>query len=242
MSPGNETPTHTALGDVFRGEALRRRELAAAHPDDPRHLRNAEALDELAVTADREIHARGYYACHLLRHHLDDGHFAWPGGQAERAVSNFGVDSPIDGPEAYEAFLGDLCDLATWDACHYIADHEGDFDRREAKAIAERYGVSADRVHAALDGVRYEHLFQVGIPHWHELSDETRQALEGLDGTWVEPPATDGERPTYVNNVGAGTGREAREIVGQLAGIDPDALGVGIYPRIFPPATPGPGG
>ncbi len=65
------------------------------------------------------------------------------------------------------------------------------------------------------------------------------QALEALDGTWVEVRAAarrdDDERPTYVNNVGASGESHARRLVGERAAIDPSALGAGVYPRIFPP-------
>lgn len=229
----------TPLGNYFREHAQRRRELATSRPDDPRQLSAAEALDELAVTADREIHNQGFYACHLLRHHVHDGRFAWPDGQSGRAVSNWGFDSPVRDPEAHDAFLGDLCDLATWDACRYIAEHEGAFDRLDAAVIAKRYGVSPERVHSALDGARHHQLFQVGIPYWHKLTGEMVQALEDLDGTWIDLSTAvrrdDDERPTYVNNVGASSESLARQLVGELVAIDPAALGAGIYPRIFPP-------
>lgn len=232
----------TPLGDYFRERARHRRDLATASPDDVRHVRSAEALVELGATADREIESGGYHASHLLRHHVVDGRFAWPDGQSGRAVSNWGFDAPAGGRDEHEAFLGDLCDLATWDACRHIAAHEGDFDRAAVATIAQRYGVSQDRVHSALDGARYTQLFQVGIPRWHELTPEMRGALEGLDGTWVESGQADrrgdAERPTYVNNVGAGSALEAREIVGGLIDIDPEALGAGVYPRIAGPAAP----
>jgi len=228
----------TPLGDCFREHAQHRRDLAAAHPDDTRHLRGAQALDQLAVTADREIHNQGFYACHLSSHHVDDAGFAWPKGQAARAISNWGFDSPPDGTEAHELFLAELCDLATWDACRYIAEHESDFDRRDVTTIAERYGVSAERVHSALDGARHFQLYQVGVPYWHELTDQMIQALEALDGTWVDLRAAvrraDDERPNHVNNVGAGSEWIARQLVAELVELGPEVLGVRQYPRIFP--------
>ncbi|MEA2356646.1 MAG: hypothetical protein QOD61_2775, partial [Solirubrobacteraceae bacterium] len=148
--------------------------------------------------------------------------------------------APVAGPDADEAFLGDLWDLATRDACRYIARHEAEFDRAEAAGIAGRWGMSAERVHSALDMARYAHLYQVGIPHWHALTAEMRQALDALDGAWVEPPSVtrDGdERPTYVNNVGAPTAEEARRIVGRIVDLDADALGAGIFPRVPRPSS-----
>ena len=79
----------------------------------------------------------------------------------------------------------------------------------------------------------------MGIPGWHELTPEMRGALEGLDGTWVEAARRgDAERPIYVNNVGAGSELEARQIVGRLIEVDPEALGAGVYPRVYRPPAP----
>jgi hypothetical protein len=110
--------------------------------------------------------------------------------------------------------------------------------------MASRYGVGLDRIHNALDRMRYPRLYQVGIPHWHELTQAMRRALEQLDGVWVESATavtrrrqTERERPTHVNNVGAKTEDEARGIVAAIAEIDPGALGLRVHPRIFPPAT-----
>ncbi len=230
----------TPLGDWLRELAHWRRGLAAANPDDPRHARGAEALDELAATADREVHAAGFYASRLVRYHLSGGELAWPDGQSGRAASNWGFDSPVAGPDAHEAFLGDLWDLATRDACQDIARHEADLDRADAAVIAERWGMSAERVHGALDMARYPHLYQVGIPHWHALTAEMRRALDTLDGAWVEPVSATrngDERPTYVNNVGAPTAEDACRIVGRIVELDPDDLGAGIFPRVSRPSS-----
>ncbi len=229
----------TPLGDWLRGLARWRRELAVANPGDPRHARGAEALDQLAATADREVHGEGFYATRLVRYHMRDGQLAWPEGQSGRAASNWGFDAPVPGPDAHEAFLGDLWDLATRDACQYVAQHETDFDRDDAAAIAERWGMSAERVHDALDMGRYAHLFQVGIPHWHAVTPAMRQALDALDGAWVERPraSADHERPTYVNNVGAPTAGEARRVVARIVELDPDDLGAGIFPRVPRPSS-----
>jgi len=240
--PDDEPPSApTPLGDFFRGQADRHRQLAAARPDDHRHVDAARALDDVGAAADRQVAAGEFYATHLLRHHFDGGRFAWPDGRAARAVAAFGFDTPADDADDYEAFLGEICSLVSWDAASHISLHEAELDRRDAPALARRYGIGVDRVHSALDKMRHPHLFQVGIPHWHELTPAMRDALDRLDGTWVDRvrrrrPA--GDRPTLVNNVGADTEAAARQTVGAIVGLDPDVLGVRLHPRIYPPRDP----
>jgi GrpB-like predicted nucleotidyltransferase (UPF0157 family) len=235
-----DTPKQTPLGDYLRQQAARQRDYAAAKQQDPRHLRSAQSLDDLAQTADREIQANGFYACNLLRHFDGDG-FAWPDGRAARAIADYGYLQP---PDDHDEFIAELSGLVTLDVCSHISQHETEVDRRDAPAMASRYGVGLDRIHNALDRMRYPRLYQVGIPHWHELSPATRDELEQLDGVWVESASAvhkrrqaEPERPTHVNNVGAKTEDEARGIVAAIATIDPDALGLRVHPRIFPPAS-----
>ena len=208
----------------------------------PRHLRSAQTLTDLAATADREIAGNGFYACNLLRHFDADG-FAWPDGRAARAIADYGYLAPADD---HAEFIAELSGLVTLDVCAHISQHEKDVDRRDAQALATRYGVGLDRIHNALDRMRYPRLYQVGIPHWHELTDDVRQSLAGLDGVWVESATavkrrreTETERPTHVNNVGAATEDEARRIVSEIVAVDPDALGIRVHPRIFPPTSAG---
>ena len=201
-----------------------------------------QALDELAETADREVHADGFYASYLLRHHIHDGRFAWPDGRSGRAAASFGYDPPTTPPETHEQFLGELCHLVTLDVCSPVSTHPPEIDRRDAGTLARRYGIGVERVHNALDRMRYPHLYQVGIPHWHEITDTMRSNLAGLDGVWVEAAdfvrarrRTEPDRPTHVNNVGAATDPDARAIVARIVELDPDILGARVHPRILPP-------
>jgi hypothetical protein len=175
-------PRMTALGDYFREQAAAHRASGREHEDDPRYERSAEALDSLAGYADRAADEGLFQMRYLLDHHVADGTFAWPEGQSGRTIARYGFDEPVQGGEmGHEMFLMDLCDLARIDATRHIGTPENGFDRADAKEIADRYGLSVDRVHAAFDtGRGYVQLHAVGIPHWHELSDEARTELEAM--------------------------------------------------------------
>jgi hypothetical protein len=228
----------TALGDFFRECAASHR-AAEQRPDDPRPQRSADALDALAEYADRAAEEGLFQTRYLLEHHVVDGAFAWPDGQSGRAVSRWGFDQPIIDPAEPEQFLMDLCDLAKQDACRHIGDPENGYQRDDAEAIARRFGLSRELVHHALDtGRGYAHLFTVGIPFWHELSEAARTQLEQLDGVKLvagkqEHFPDEDEPPLLACNIPADDEAHARRLVARIVDIDPDALGVGRTQRVL---------
>lgn len=232
-------PGVTALGDFCRERAAAHRATARERPDDPRYARSADALDDLAEYADRAAREGLFQMRYLLEHHVVDGAFAWPDGQSGRAVSRWGFDQPIVDAMQREQFLMDLCDLAKHDACRHVGDPRNDFDRDDAAAIAERYGLSVDLVHHALDtGRGYAHLFAVAVPRWHEPDDAARAQLEAMDGVKLvvgsaEQFPEEDEPPLVACNVVAEDEAHAREIVARIVDVDPGALGVGRTARVL---------
>jgi hypothetical protein len=226
-----------ALSDHLREQAAAHRASAAERPDDPRYARSAEALEALAGYADAGAEQGVFQMRYLLEHHVVDGRFAWPDGQCGRSIAQFGFDVPVRGEWDLEQFLMDLCDLAKSDAARHIGEHESEFDREDAAAIAERFGLSVERVHDALDtGRRYRQLFVVGIPDWHEVDAAARAQLEALDGVIVAAGAKEvyGDAPPLlVKNLSATGLDDARERVALIVAIDADALGVTASPRVI---------
>ena len=227
-----------AVSDLLREHAAAHRAGAREKPDDPRPARSAEALEALAAYADKTAEEGGFAMRFLLEHHVADGTFLWRDGQCGRAIAGFGFDVPVRSEWDHEQFLMDLCSLAKSDATRHIGEHEDEFDRGEAAAIAARFGISVEHVHHALDtGRRYAQLFIVGIPHDHGIGRDARAALEAIDGVVIAPGAKEeyGEAPPLlVKNVPAAGEDEARERVAQVVGVDPRALGVTQSPRVFP--------
>ncbi|HEV2786209.1 MAG TPA: hypothetical protein VGV67_07480 [Solirubrobacteraceae bacterium] len=225
------------VSDLLREQAAAHRATAGEKPDDPRYASSAEALEALAAYADKAAEEEAFPMRFLLEHHVADDRFLWRDGQCGRAISAFGFDVPVSGEWDLEQFLMDLCSLAKSDATRYIGEHESDFERADATAIAARFGISAEDVHHALDtGRRYARLFIVGIPDDHPVGADARAGLEAIDGVLVAPGATEqyGDAPPLlVKNVPAGAEDEARERVAQIVGIDPRALGVTESPRVF---------
>lgn len=222
-------PCVNALSEYFREQAAAHRATAAANPDDPRYLQSAEALEALAAYAEQGAEQNVFQMRYLLEHHVADGRFAWAKGQCGRSIMHFGFDRPVRDEMELEQFLMDLCDMAKSDAARHIGSNEGEIDRADAPALAERYGLDLERVHGALDAGRgIRHVFSVGIPSWHELSPETRAQLEAMDGVIVEqgPEAVYGkDAPLLVKNVPAPDERQARARIAEIVGIEIDALG-----------------
>ncbi len=222
---------------LVREQAAAHRASAAEHPDDPRYARSAEALEALAAHADAGAERGAFQLRYLLEHHVVDGRFAWREGQCARSIATFGFDVPVRSEWDVEQFLMDLCDLARSDAMRHIADHEDEFERADAAAIAARYGLGVDRVHGALDvgrGVR--HLYIVGIPRAHEIAPPAREELARIDGVLVAPGAVKDygdEPPLLVKNLPAAGEDAARERVARIVAIDPAALGVTRSPRVI---------
>jgi hypothetical protein len=221
----------------FREQAAEHRARAAERPDDPRYVQSAEALEALADHADASAERNDFPMRYLLEHHVVDGRFAWADGQCGRSVMQFGFDVPVRSADEFEQFLYDLCDRAKSDAARYIGEHESEFDRRQAPAIATRFGIDAERVHGALDaGRRYRQLFVVGIPDGHPIDDAARAQLEAIDGIVVARGSREAygdAPPLLVKNVPAVDADAARERVAQIVGIDPAALGVTDSPRVL---------
>jgi hypothetical protein len=227
----------TAIGNYFREEASTHREAASGRPDDPRFVRSADALDELANYTDRAAEDGLFQVRYLTDHHVVDGTFAWPDGQSGRAVKRYGFDAPVDAWTDPDMFLMDLCDLAKIDATRHVGTVENGFERDDVDAIAKRFGLSVDLVHHALDtGRGYAHLFVVAIPAWHDLG-EARAELEAMDGVFLQAgrakdfPQED-EPPLLACNIVADDEPHARRIVGTVVGIDADALGVNRTERL----------
>jgi hypothetical protein len=221
----------------FREQAAAHRARAAERPDDPRYVHGAEALEALADHADANAAQGAFQMRYLLEHHVVDGRFAWAGGQCGRSVLQFGFDVPVRSEAELDQFLMDLCDRAKSDAARHIGEHESEYDRADAVAIAARFGIDVDRVHGALDaGRRYAQLFVVGIPDGHEVGAAARARLEALDGVIVAPgtKAAYGDAPPLlVKNVPAVDEQAARERVAEIVGIEPAALGVTDSPRVL---------
>jgi hypothetical protein len=225
-----------AVSQYLREQATAHRATAAEHPDDPRYASSAAALEALAAYADDGAEREIFQMRYLLSHHVADGRFRWPEGQAGRAIATFGFDAPVRGEWELEQFLMDLCDLCKSDAARHIGANEADVDRDDAAAIAKRYGLDLERVHGALDaGRRYRRLWIVGIPDWHEIDAAARDELEALDGVvlsrapakqYDEPP------PLLVKNLPAADEDEARERVARIVSIEPGALGVAASGRV----------
>ena len=222
---------------LLREQAAAHRAIAQDKPDDPRYASSAEALEVLAGYADRAAEDGEFAMRFLLEHHVADDEFLWRDGQCGRAISGFGFDVPVHSEWDLEQFLMDLCSLAKSDATRHIGEHEDEFDRADAAAIAARFGIGIEHVHHALDtGRRYAQLFIVGIPHDHPIDDQTRAALEAIDGAIVAPGAKEeyGDAPPLlVKNVPATGEDEARERVAEIVGLDVRALGVTQSPRVF---------
>ena len=203
-----------ALSDYFREQAAAHRATAAEKPDDPRYPQSAEALEALAMYADRGEEPGMFQMRYLLEHHVVDGRFAWAEGQCGRSIKHFGFDKPVSSECDLEQYLMDLCAMAKSDAARHIGSNEG---------------LAVDRVHGALDAGRgIRHVFSVGIPAWHEVSPEVRAELEALDGAIVEPGKQaiyGNDAPLIVKNVAAPDERQARERIAQIVGIEVDALG-----------------
>ena len=225
------------ISEHFREQAAAHRVRAAEHPDDPRYGQSAEALEALADYADAGAERGAFQMRYLLEHHVVDGRFAWTDGQCGRSVLQFGFDVPVRSEDELDQFLMDLCDRAKSDAARHIGEHEREFDRDDALAIATRFGVDVDRVHGALDaGRRYRQLFVVGIPMQHEIGAGARAELAAIDGAIVARGSGDayGETPPLlVKNVPAADADAARERVAQIVGIDPALLGVTDSPRVL---------
>ncbi|MDP8968252.1 MAG: hypothetical protein M3N04_06610, partial [Actinomycetota bacterium] len=167
------------ISEHFREQAAAQRARAAEQPDDPRYAHSAEALEALADYADAAAQRDAFQMRYLLEHHVVDGRFAWADGQCGRSVLQFGFDMPVRGEDELDQFLMDLCDRAKSDAARHIGEHESEFDRKDALAIATRFGIDVERVHGALDaGRRYRQLFVVGIPSEHEIDAAAREQLE----------------------------------------------------------------
>ena len=224
------------ISEHFREQAAAHRARAAEQPDDPRYVHSAEALEALADYADAAAERGAFQMRYLLEHHVVDGRFAWAEGQCGRSVLQFGFDVPVRSEDELDQFLMDLCDRAKSDATRHIGEHESQFDRRDASAIAARFGIDVDRVHGALDaGRRYRQLFVVGIPQAHEVDAATRAQLEAIDGVVVAPGARDAygdAPPLLVKNLPATDEQAARERVAQIVAIDPAALGATESPRV----------
>ena len=222
-------PAVNAISEYLREQAAAHRATAAENPDDPRYPQSAEALEALAAYADAAAEQDAFQMRYLLAHHVEDGRFAWPDGQCGRSITHFGFDAPVRSEFELEQFLMDLCDLAKSDAARHIGAHEAEIDRADAPALAEHYGIGVDRVHGALDAARgIRHVFSIGIPSWHEPSAEARAALEAIDGVIVEqgPEAVYGkDAPLIVKNVPAPDERQARVRIGEIVGLEADALG-----------------
>ena len=218
-----------AISQYLREQAATHRATAADNPDDPRYLQSAESLEALADYADAGAEQGIFQMRYLLEHHVVDGTWAWPQGQSGRSIMHFGFDKPLQGEWDLEQFLMDLCDMAKSDAARHIGSNEGEIDRDDAPALAERYGLAVDRVHGALDAGRgIRHVFSIGIPAWHEVSAEIRARLEAMDGVIVEQgkEAIYGrDAPLIVKNVPAADERQARARIAEIVGIEVDALG-----------------
>ncbi|MDX6690224.1 MAG: hypothetical protein QOG15_1681 [Solirubrobacteraceae bacterium] len=228
-----------AMSDLFRAQAATHRAAAQERPDDPRFVRSAEALENLADYAERAAEEGLFQMRYLLDHHIADGRFAWPEGQSGRAVARYGFDQPVHDAMEHEMFLMDLCDLAKIDASRHVGTPANGYERDDAPEIAKRFGMSVEQVHRSLDtGRGYAHLFAVGIPAWHELGDRARAQLEAMDGVFLMPgrreqfPDED-EPPLLACNIVADDDAHARAIVGKTVGIDPDALGVNRTERLL---------
>jgi hypothetical protein len=225
------------ISEHFREQAATHRARAAERPGDPRHVHGAEALEALADYADARAEQGAFQMRYLLEHHVVDGRFAWTGGQCGRSVMQFGFDVPVRSEAELEQFLMDLCDRAKSDATRHIGEHEREFHRDDALAIATRFGIDVDRVHGALDaGRRYAQLFVVGIPDGHEVDTAARARLEALDGVIVARGTKEayGEAPPLlVKNLPAADAQAARERVAEIVGIEPEALGATDSPRVL---------
>jgi hypothetical protein len=225
-----------AISQHLREQAAAHRATAAEHPDDPRYAGSAAALEALAAYADDGAEREIFQMRYLLSHHVADGRFRWPEGQAGRAIAYFGFDAPVRDEAELEQFLMDLCDLCKSDAARHIGANESAVDRDDAPAIAKRYGLDLERVHSALDaGRRYGRLWIVGIPDWHEIDAAAREELAALDGVvlsrapaenYDEPP------PLLVKNLPAADEDDARERVARIVSIEPGALGVAASRRV----------
>lgn len=224
-----------ALSELLREQSAAHRAAAAERPDDPRPARSAAALEALADHADAQDDAGAFQLRYLLGHHIVDGRFAWADEQCGRAIERFGYDRPVRDEMDLDQFLMDLCDIAKSDAARHIGEHEEQFDRADAAAIAERFGLAVERVHGALDtGRGYRLLCIVGIPAAHALDDSARAALEAIDGVVVAPGSRQqygDDPPLLIKNVPAASEPQARERVAGIVGIDPAALGVTTSPR-----------
>ncbi len=218
------------ISEHFREQAAAHRARAADHPDDPRYGHSAAALEALADHADAAAERGAFQMRYLLEHHVVDGRFAWAEGQCGRSVLQFGFDVPVRSEDELDQFLMDLCDRAKSDATRHIGEHESEFDRDDARAIATRFGIDVDRVHGALDaGRRYRQLFVVGIPPEHAIDDAARAQLEAIDGAIVARASKEAygdAPPLLVKNVPAPDERQARERIAEIVGIGVDALGV----------------
>jgi hypothetical protein len=225
------------ISEHFLEQAAAHRARAAERPDDPRYVHSAEALEALAAYADAAAERGAFQMRYLLGHHVVDGRFAWAAGQCGRSVLQFGFDVPVRSEDELDQFLMDLCDRAKSDAARHLGEHESQFDRADAPAIAARFGIDVDRVHGALDaGRRYRQLFVVGIPQAHEVDAATRARLEAIDGVIVAPGSTEAygdAPPLLVKNLPATDEQAARERVAQIVGIDPAALGATDSPRVL---------
>jgi hypothetical protein len=225
------------LSEHLREQAAAHRATLVERPDDQRYVSSAEALEALADYADAGAENDIFQMRYLLAHHVVDGRFAWPEGQSGRAIAQFGFDVPVSGEWDLEQFLMDVCDLAKSDAARHIGTNEAEFDRADAEQLAERFGLSVERVHHALDSGRgYARLWAVGIPDWHELGPAARAQLEALDGVIVVSAREDdydGPPPLLVKNVPAEDEQGARELIAQIVAIEPGALGVAASSRVF---------
>jgi hypothetical protein len=226
------------LSEYLREQATAHREAFAERPDDPRPVRSAEALEALADYAEAGAERGMFQMRYLLEHHVVDGRFAWPQGQSGRSIGHFGFDVAVSGEDELDQFLMDLCDLTKSDAARHIGTNEQEFDRADAVAIAERFGLSAERVHHALDtGRGYRRLWIVGIPDWHELDPAARAELEARDGVIVAPGRGqdyEGPPPLLVKNLPAADEQAARELVARIVAVDAGALGVASSSRVLP--------
>jgi len=125
-----------ALSDYFREQAAAHRATAAEKPDDPGYPQSAEALEALAMYADRGEEQGMFQMRYLLEHHVVDGRFAWAEGQCGRSIMHFGFDKPVSSEWDLEQYLMDLCAMAKSDAARHIGSNEGEIGRVVAVDLA----------------------------------------------------------------------------------------------------------
>jgi hypothetical protein len=141
------------LSAYLRSQSEWRALVAQEHPEDPRHVRSALALEALSVYVDTlSVEDR---RVQYLSRHLCSADGGLDGPLARNAVARWGWDRASGKHPATQAahdeFLNWLCALSAHDAYDLLCELAKDYSRAAPAQLARQFGLTKADVLAALD-------------------------------------------------------------------------------------------